>query len=216
MIYLDNAATSFPKPEIVYQRVDYVQRTLAVNVGRGSYKVANDAMKIVDETRYLMAKLVGVDNSNNVVLTPSATIAANEIIYGLEWSQYKNVYVTPFEHNAIARPLQIIKEQYGVNIIQLPFHPVSQRFDDEKTEILFSKHSPDYVFINYVSNVTGLITPVKTISSLAKKHNAEVIVDGSQAVGLIDINLERDGIDYLIFAGHKTLYAFWGIGGFVS
>lgn len=216
MIYLDNAATSFPKPEIVYQRVDYVQRTLAVNVGRGSYKIANDAMKIVDETRYLMAKLVGADNSNNVVLTPSATIAANEIIYGLEWSQFKNVYVTPFEHNAIARPLQIIKEQYGVNIIQLPFDPASQRFDDEKTEILFSKHSPDYVFINCVSNVTGLITPVKTISSLAKKHNAEVIVDGSQAVGLVDINLERDGIDYLIFAGHKTLYASWGIGGFVS
>ena len=131
MIYLDNAATSFPKPEIVYQRVDYVQRTLAVNVGRGSYKVANDAMKIVDETRYLMAKLVGVDNSNNVVLTPSATIAANEIIYGLEWSQFKNVYVTPFEHNAIARPLQIIKEQYGVKIIQLilkgcyPLHPIT-------------------------------------------------------------------------------------------
>ena len=69
MIYLDNAATSFPKPEVVYQMVDYVQRNLAVNVGRGSYQTATEAMKIVDETRYLLAKLVGVANPNNVVIT---------------------------------------------------------------------------------------------------------------------------------------------------
>lgn len=216
MIYLDNAATSFPKPEPVYQMVDYAQRNFAVNVGRGSYQVANEAMKVVDETRYLLARMVGVDNPNNVVLTPSATIAANEIIFGLEWSAFKNVYVTPFEHNAIARSLQLIKERYGINIFQLPFDAVSQKFDVEKTEVLFSKHSPDYVFINHVSNVTGLITPVREISSLAQRHNAKIIVDGSQAVGLIDIKLERDGIDYLIFAGHKTLYASWGVGGFIS
>ena len=216
MIYLDNAATSFPKPEVVYQMVDYVQRNLAVNVGRGSYQTATEAMKIVEETRYLLAKLVGVANPNNVVITPSATIAANEIIYGLEWTAFKNVYITPFEHNAIARPLQMIKEQYGVKIIQLPFDPISQQFDAEKTKVLFAKYTPDYIFINQVSNVTGMICPVKSISSLAQKYNAKVIVDGSQAVGLLDINLERDGIDYLIFAGHKTLYASWGIGGFIS
>lgn len=110
----------------------------------------------------------------------------------------------------------MIKERYGINIFQLPFDAVSQKFDVEKTEVLFSKHSPDYVFINHVSNVTGLITPVREISSLAQRHNAKIIVDGSQAVGLIDIKLERDGIDYLIFAGHKTLYASWGVGGFIS
>ena len=74
MIYLDNAATTFPKPEEVYQAVDYTQRNMAVNVGRGSYKVASDAMKVVDETRYLMAELLGVENPNNVVFTPSATM----------------------------------------------------------------------------------------------------------------------------------------------
>ena len=216
MIYLDNAATSFPKPEIVYQKVDYVQRNLAVNVGRGSYQVANEAMKIVDETRFLLAKQVGVNNPNNVVFAPSATIAANEIIYGLNWSAFKNVYITPFEHNAIARPLKLIKDQYGINIIMLPFDPVSQQLDVKSAEVLFSKHTPDYVFINHVSNVTGLVIPVRTISSLVQKYHAKVIVDGSQSVGLIDINLERDGIDYLIFAGHKTLYASFGIGGFIS
>ena len=98
MIYLDNAATTFPKPEEVYQAVDYTQRNTAVNVGRGSYKVASDVMKIVDETRYLMAGLLGVDYPNNVVFTPSATIAANQIIMGLEWDEYKTVYVLSLIH----------------------------------------------------------------------------------------------------------------------
>lgn len=215
MIYLDNAATTFPKPEEVYQTVDFVQRNLAVNIGRGSYHTANEAMHIADETRYLMAKLVGIDNPNKVILTPSATIAANEIIYGLQWDKYKTVYITPFEHNAIARPLNAIHEKYGVEIIQLPFDPVSQKFDVDRAEILFSKRAPDYVFLNQISNVTGAVVPVREISEIAKRYNATVVVDGSQSVGLIDIDLPRDKIDYLIFAGHKNLYASWGIGGFV-
>lgn len=216
MIYLDNAATTFPKPEKVYQTVDYIQRNLAVNVGRGSYRMASEAMQIVDETRYLMAELVAAENPDNVVFTPSATIAANEIIYGLKWDIYKTVYVTPFEHNAVARPLNYMREKYGVNIVQLPFDPVTQRLDVDRMEILFSRQSPDYVFINQISNVTGVIIPVRTISEIAKKYEATIIVDGSQSVGLLDINMQRDGIDYLIFAGHKNLYASWGIGGFVS
>ena len=215
MIYLDNAATTFPKPEAVYQSVDYVQRNMAVNIGRGSYRVANEAMNIADQARYLMAKLVGIDNPNNVILTPSATIAANEIIYGLEWDELKTVYITPFEHNAIARPLSVIQKRYGVRIIQLPFDSISHELDFEHMRLLFAKQQPDYIFINQISNVTGTVIPVNDISALAKEYNAIIIVDGSQSVGLIDINLNRDNIDYLIFAGHKNIYASWGIGGFV-
>ena len=91
MIYLDNAATTFPKPECVYDKVNTVQRTIAVNVGRGSYKAASEAMQIVDETRQLLASLLGAAGPEAIVLTPSATIAANEIILGLEWNAYKNV-----------------------------------------------------------------------------------------------------------------------------
>ena len=108
MIYLDNAATTFPKPEKVYDAVDYVQRNIAVNVGRGSYRVASEAMAIVDETRELMAQLVSAKNLNSIVFTPSATIAANEIIWGLQWDEYKTVYVSPFEHNAILRTLHYL------------------------------------------------------------------------------------------------------------
>ena len=83
MIYLDNAATTFPKPEDVYSMVDHIQRNLAVNVGRGSYQAANDAMKIVDETRFLMAELLNATNPNNIIFAPSATIAANQIMFRL-------------------------------------------------------------------------------------------------------------------------------------
>ncbi len=216
MIYLDNAATTFPKPEEVYQAVDYTQRNMAVNVGRGSYKIASDAMKIVDETRYLMAELLGVENPNNVVFTPSATIAANQIIMGLEWDEYKTVYITPFEHNAIARPLHLMKERYNFEIVLLPFDPQIQEFDREEAEKLFSQNPPDYVFVNHISNVTGAIVPIDAITELAKQHDAIVVVDASQSAGLESLNMKKSNIDYVVFAGHKNLYASWGIGGFVS
>lgn len=216
MIYLDNAATTFPKPEEVYQAVDYTQRNMAVNVGRGSYKAASDAMKLVDETRYLMADLLGAENPSNVVFAPSATIAANQIIMGLEWDEYKTVYITPFEHNAIARPLHLIQEKYNFEIVLLPFDSQTQEFDREETETLFSQNPPDYVFLNHISNVTGAIIPVEVITELSKVYEATVIVDASQSAGLKSINMKKSNIDYVIFAGHKNLYSSWGIGGFVS
>ena len=216
MIYLDNAATTFPKPEEVYQAVDYTQRNMAVNVGRGSYKVASDAMKIVDETRYLMAELLGVENPNNVVFAPSATVAANQIIMGLEWDEYKTVYITPFEHNAIARPLHLMQERYNFEIVLLPFDSETQELDKEEAENLFLQNPPDYVFANHISNVTGAIVPIEEIAELAKRYNAVVVVDASQSAGLKSINMKKANIDYVVFAGHKNLYASWGIGGFVS
>ena len=216
MIYLDNAATTFPKPECVYDQVNNVQRTIAVNVGRGSYSAANEAMKIVDDARYLMAKLLNAKGPESVVLTPSATIAANEIILGLEWDEFKNVYVTPFEHNAIARPLNTICNRNGIKLSFIPFHQGSQTLDEEELDRLFSINPPDYVFLNHISNVTGNIIPVNKIADMAKKYDAKIIVDGSQSIGLIDYDLSRIDIDYLIFAGHKNIYGSWGIGGFIN
>ena len=216
MIYLDNAATTFPKPECVYDKVNTIQRTIAVNVGRGSYSAAFEAMQIVDETRMLLASLVGAANPNCVVFTPSATIAANEIILGLEWDEYKTVYVTPFEHNAIARPLHIVCQEYGIKIRFIPFNPKTQRLDEDELKRMFSSYPPDYIFANQVSNVTGVIVPVDVITEIAKNYGATVIVDGSQSVGLLPMDLKASNIDYLIFAGHKNLYASWGVGGFVN
>ena len=216
MIYLDNAATTFPKPEAVYAAVEDCQRHFAVNVGRGSYTLAGQAAKIVDETRRMMAKLVNAESSDQVVFTPSATIAANEVLLGLEWDCFKTVYVSPFEHNAIARPLYRICKENDIVIKEIPFDPVTQEWDEEETSRLFAVAPPDYIFLNQVSNVTGTILPIDKMTELAKRYGACVVVDGSQSVGLLEVNMETCPMDYLIFAGHKNLYASWGIGGFVK
>lgn len=215
MIYLDNAATTFPKPDAVYNYVDWVQRNIAVNIGRGSYHVAREAMDIVESAKGKLARLVHANSSESVVITPSATIAANEIIGGMTWDNFKNVYVTPFEHNAVMRPLERMKNLYGANIFILPFDPKTQELDEDEMNRLFTIHTPDYVFINQVSNVTGVIIPVEKIAATAKNYDAVVVVDGSQSVGLLDIDLRKLPVDFLIFAGHKNIYASWGIGGFV-
>jgi cysteine desulfurase family protein len=216
MIYLDNAATTFPKPEIVFEYVDWVQRNCAVNTGRGSYKLAQEAMKISDRARIKFAELVHASSANSVVFTPSATVAANEVIYGLDWDGLKNVYVSPFEHNAVMRPLELVRDRFGISIYTLPFDKKTQELDKEEMERLFSMNTPDYVFINQISNVTGVIVPVNDIGYSAHEYGATVIVDGSQSVGIIEMDLRNSPIDYLIFAGHKNLYASWGIGGFVT
>lgn len=216
MIYLDNAATTFPKPECVYDRVNAIQRTIAVNVGRGGYNAASQAMQVVDETRALMASFVGAESPDRVVFTPSATIAANEIILGLEWDEYKVVYITPFEHNAIARPLNDMCERFRIKLHFLPFNPKTQSVDMDELDHAFALNPPDYVFMNHVSNVTGVVVPIAAIAEKAKEYSSIVIVDGSQSVGLLPINLRESDVDFLIFAGHKNLYASWGIGGFVS
>ena len=215
MIYLDNAATTFPKPACVYDRVDAVQRTIAVNVGRGGYRAAMEAMEIVDETRELLSAFAGASGAESVVLTPSATIAANEIILGLEWGPYKTVYVTPFEHNAIARPLHRVCGQYGIELRLLPFNAATQTLEEEELARRFALHPPDYVFLNQVSNVTGVVVPVDAVARRAKESGALVIVDASQSLGLIPASLNTSPVDYLIFAGHKNLYASWGVGGFI-
>ena len=107
-------------------------------------------MKIVDETRFLMAELLNANNPNNIIFAPSATIAANQIIMGLEWDEYKVVYVSPFEHNAIARPLEIIKQRYNITLLQLPFDGATQKLDFEQMEQNFALNPPDYVFINHM------------------------------------------------------------------
>ena len=217
MIYLDNAATTFPKPECVYKMVDSIQRTIAVNVGRGNYHASSEAMKIIDETKTLMAQFVGVTDPREVIFTPSATIASNEIILGLDWNQFRNVYVTPFEHNSIARPLSAKCDELNINVRQIPFERCTHSLNIDLLQKEFTLNPPDFVFLNHVSNVTGTIIPVDYIAQLVKEYNADavVVVDGSQSVGLVPINLEESDIDYLIFAGHKNLYASWGVGGFI-
>lgn len=212
-IYLDNGATTYPKPESVYEAMDYVSRNLAVNAGRGSYKLAREATELIDETREKLLYLVNGKDEMYVVLTPSATMAANLIIQGMDWKKGDICYVSPYEHNAIMRPLHLMEEKYQIEIAQLPLND-DLTIDLGKTEYLFGVKEPKAVFLTQVSNVTGYILPIEKLSKLTKKHKGKVVVDSSQSLGLININLNESLVDYMIFAGHKNLYGPFGIGGF--
>lgn len=154
-----------------------------------------------------------------VVLTPSATIAMNQIIGGLMLTQRDIVYVSPFEHNAVMRTLYQQQKQKGFVIEELPLCLDSMEIDLNKTEYMFGKQPPRAVFVTHVSNVTGYILPVEEIFSLTKRitrGEGKVVVDAAQSFGIVPINYEKTPFDAVVFAGHKTLYGPMGIGGFVK
>lgn len=214
MIYFDNAATSFPKPDSVLNKLDVINRSLAVNAGRGSYSLAHNANEIIKETRCRVAKLAGTTD-DRVIFYPSNTFAMNGIINGLKWDEHKIVYVSPFEHNAVMRPLFLKEKQCNCTIKLLPFNSDGSLQADEVSR-LFSKDSPDYIFISHASNVTGTILPIEEISILAKQYKPLIILDVAQTFGAMDVKHDSQFVDFLVFAGHKSLMGPLGIGGFIN
>ncbi len=216
MVYLDNAATTFPKPENVYVAMDKVNRQLAFNSGRGSYAAAREATKIVDETKGLLLRLIKAEGVGKVAFTPSITIALNEILRGIDFKQGDNLYVSPYEHNAVARVAYAIEKEKKINVIQMPLKNDSLEIDLDRLQYQFSKNRPKAVCCIHVSNVTGYVLPIKEIFDYAKPYNAITVLDTAQSLGVVDIDALTMNLDFLAFAGHKTLYGPFGIGGFVD
>ena len=196
--------------------MDETNRKIGVNAGRGSYKVAREASAIITDTKNEIRKLIHADSSAAVVFSPSVTIALNQVVNGINWQKGSTVYVSPYEHNAVARTLKKVADDYGLNICLLPVKIESLEIDLEKLKYDFSKDKPVAVFCTHVSNVTGYILPIKEIFEEAKKYNAITILDSAQSLGLIQIDSKQLDVDIIAFAGHKTLYGPFGIGGFVN
>lgn len=214
MIYLDNASTSFPKPECVYEEVDRFGRKAAVNAGRGAYRAAREATQLLRNVKRQLVSLVDAKEQAEVVLTASVTIALNQIIQGQKWRSGMNAYITPYEHNAVSRPLELIKKRYGVNVRLLPLRN-DLSIDLEETAKMFESSPPDFVCVTAISNVTGYVLPAAEILKLAKKYSAFTVIDAAQAMGLLKMRFSQLHADCLAFAGHKTLYAPFGIAGFL-
>ena len=215
LIYLDNAATSFPRPEAVCAEMDRVNRTLSVNAGRGGYKAAREASEIIYDTKKKLAELFHCTGKADVVLTPSVTQAFNQVLNGLDISENTVVYITAYEHNAIARTMESIRQRTGCTVCIIPMEEKTLEIDLKKTEYLFHEKNPDIVISTVISNVTGYMLPVKDLFELAKQYHAITIADAAQAAGLIDIDLDEIKADIIGFAGHKTLCGPFGIGGFI-
>lgn len=214
IFYFDNAATTFPKPNEVYDFMNEYYRNNGVNVGRGQYSLASKANFLVEETRNLLLEFFNCNNEK-VVFTSSATEAINICLQGLNWKNIKNIYISPFEHNSITRTLHFLKKKYDVNVSLLEVEKKTLKYDLEKIKFQFMNVKPDIVIISQVSNVCGLIAPVEEIFTLSKKYNSINIVDTCQSAGLVDINLGNEIYDIGIFAGHKTIYGPLGVGGFI-
>lgn len=212
--YFDNAATTFPKPEQVYTFMDKFYREYGVNVGRGQHKLAFTASKLVVETKELLKQLFNCNNKE-VVFTHTATEALNIILQGLTIADNYNIYISPFEHNAVTRVLHHLKSIYKLNIIELVVDKDTIDYDLEAIKYQFSEKKPNIVVISHASNVCGVIAPIEKISEMSKKYDAINVIDMCQTAGLIDTNLSSSNIDFAVFAGHKTLYGPFGIAGFI-
>lgn len=212
--YFDNAATTFPKPECVYEYADKVARNYGVNTGRGDYGLANTAGEIVSESKKLLRKLLGCEGKQ-VVYTSSATDALNRILQGLTLKKGSAVYISPFEHNAVTRVLHHIASTVGIIVKTLPFDNKTLLLDVDRMLADYEEVTPAAVVVTHASNVCGAVLPVERIAELSKRYGAIVVVDMSQTAGLLPLPLNLETIDFAVFAGHKTLYAPFGIGGFI-
>lgn len=213
--YFDNAATTFPKPECVYAFMDSFYRKHGGNAGRGQYKLAAESSKIIFETRGFIQKILCSPNKD-VIFAPSATIALNMVIQGLLADEKKKtVYISPFEHNSVTRVLHHFEKSGKICVRRLFVSPDFE-YDMEKINAQFAELPPGIVIVSHASNVIGLVSPVLEIFAAAKKYGALTVTDMAQTAGLVPLDVASDLIDFAVFAGHKTLYGPFGIGGFAK
>lgn len=216
MIYLDNAATTYPKSESVYQALDEANRNYAFNAGRGSYAKARIATEIIDTTKKQLKELVNASVNSSVIFTPSITIALNQILQGIDFGKGDNIYYSPYEHNAVARTLHLIKSQIDVNLLEMPINESTLEIDVEKLKYEFSVNPPRCVCCTHISNVTGYVLPIDAIFECASRYDAITVLDTAQSLGVENVNMMKMNISFLAFAGHKSLYGPLGVGGFVD
>lgn len=213
MAYFDNAATTFPKPEAVYTFMSDFYRSNGASAGRGNYGASLSAGALIAETRQLLQELLHCQ-AKQVVFAPTATIALNIVLQGLVKMGVKEVYISPFEHNAVTRTLHAFEVSGQINVHKLVVSE-SMVYDLERIRYQFEEKRPDLIVVSHASNVFGLISPVEEIFRLGKHFDAYTVVDMAQTAGLVDCNVGSNVIDFAVFAGHKTLYGPTGISGFV-
>ena len=209
-IYLDNAATSFPKPESVAAEMIAFQRDIGANPGRSGHGRSVESARVIFETREALAKLFYVDDPLRIILTKNSTEALNIAIQGALQAG-DHVITSSMEHNSVMRPLRFF-EKIGVDLTVVPCSPTAA-LDPDDIRKAFRKNTK-MVILTHASNVTGTIMPIEAVGGVIKeKSDALFCVDAAQTAGVLPINLEEMSIDLLAFTGHKSLYGPQGTGG---
>ncbi len=210
MIYLDNAATSFPKPETVYSAMDKCIRTFCANPGRGSHSMSIKSAQAVNETREKIAALINAKDPLNISFTKNATEALNIAILGC-LKRGDHVITTCMEHNSVLRPLKTLEKYSGVKLTIV---------DADKfgwvDPFIIKKHiskNTKLIACTLSSNVNGTIMPIREIGRIAAERGILFLLDASQGLGSMEVDLEKNNISMLAFPGHKGLYGPQGTGG---
>lgn len=212
-IYLDNACTSFPKPQCVAGAVyDYMTRS-GSNINRGCYDKAYLTEEMVFETRELLCRMFNGPDARNVVFSRGITESLNIVIKGL-LKPGDHVIVSPYEHNAVMRPLNgLINTGRDITFDRIALHPDGE-IDIESIAKL-KRDNTKAVIINHASNVSGYVLPLQKIGEKCDELGLKLIVDSAQTAGAVDIDMKLMHIDALTFTGHKGLMGPQGIGGMI-
>lgn len=210
IIYFDNSATSFPKPEEVYKASERAMRVYGANTGRGGHRMAVEASKEIFKVREKIANLFNIKDPLRIAFTQNSTYALNFAIKGCI-NKKGHVITTALEHNSSLRPL-FSKRDNGEIELEL-IYPEKNGDISIKKIIESIKEDTIAVVVNHISNVTGTIVDIEKIGKVTREKGVMLIVDASQSAGYLDIDVERDGIDILCFTGHKSLYGLQGSGG---
>ncbi|MBM7624315.1 selenocysteine lyase/cysteine desulfurase [Sporohalobacter salinus] len=211
MIYLDNAVTLFPKPEVVYKKMDQFMRETGVNPGRASHQLATAANAKISAVRKLIADIFNIEDFKEVVFIFNGTDALNLGLKGVI-TKGDHIITSIMEHNSVIRPLKHLEQE---GLIELSIIRCDERTDrlevsDVEKKI---KNNTKLIILTHASNVTGTLMPIKEIGRLTTREDIIFMVDAAQTAGVYPIDVQKSKIDLLAFPGHKGLLGPQGTGG---
>jgi cysteine desulfurase family protein len=210
LIFLDNGATSFPKPVEVYDFMDHFYRKYGVNPGRSGYDLCLETGAMVEETRALLTRFFNGTDPNRLCFGYNSTDALNLIISGL-LGPGDHAITTTLEHNSVLRPLYHLGSGRGVEVSHLPFD--AKGFVDPDDFSRAFKKNTRLVIVNHASNVIGTVQPIGEIGRLCRERDVPLAIDASQSAGKVPIDIRAMNVDVVAFTGHKSLLGPTGIGG---
>ncbi len=208
-IYLDNAATSWPKPDSVYAAVDQYQRAVGAPAGRSAYQQAGDAERLVNDARRRLAELIGAESPDRIVFSSNGTDSLNLALLGV-LQPGDHVVTSVVEHNSVLRPLRFLEENQDVGVTRVPCDDSGIVAPDEVRKAV--EPSTKLVAIIHASNVTGALQPIAEISRIAHDHDLLMMVDAAQTLGHMPLDVKVLGADLLAAPGHKGLLGPLGTG----
>lgn len=211
MIYLDNAATTWPKPPQVITAVEESLAHKGGNAGRGGHGAAMQAARLIHQTREALCALFGINDPKQVIFTQNTTQALNQALFGL-LRPGDHVITSSIEHNAVARPLHALKER-GVEVSEVAGAP-EEEFNMEAYRTAFQPNTKLVVTL-HASNVTGALLPAQEIGRIAHEQGVIYLLDAAQTAGVFPLDLGRIPVDLLAFPGHKGLLGPQGTGGLI-